>query len=388
MNMNNLKASFPLAVAGLLAAGCKPGGSHAMHAPPPPQVTVAPVEQREIVEWEELTGRTAPVEFVEVRPRVSGHIEAVRFESGQLVKKGDVLFVIDARWHKAEFDRREAEFVMAKVRRDNAEREATRNEQLLASKALSKEEADAREMRFQEARSALLAAEAARNSVKLDLEYTAIRAPIDGRVSRALVTTGNYISGLPGAATLLTTLVSVDPIYVYADMDENALLRFNAASQAGKLAKNGDGQVPVELQLADESGFKREGRIESLDNRLDPQSGSILLRAVFPNPDGRIVPGLFARLRLPASGKAPALLVDEGAIGTDQAQKFVLWVTSSNTAAYRPVKLGSLVNGKRVVREGLQPGERIIVNGLARVRPGMPVVPQEAEKPATTTAQR
>lgn len=364
----------------LLATGCKPGGAagHAMQMPPP-QVTVATVEQRELVEWEELTGRTAPVEFVEVRPRVSGHIEAVRFESGQLVKKGDVLFAIDARWHRADLERREAELAMAHSKLDNAEREAKRNAQLLASKALSKEEADAREARYQEAKASLLAAEAARNFTKLDLDHTEIRAPIDGRVSRALVTVGNYISGLPGAATLLTTIVSVDPVYVYADMDENALLKFNAMSQAGKLAKNGGGNVPVELQLADEQGFSRQGHIESLDNRVDPQSGSIVLRATFPNPDGRIVPGLFARIRLPAGAAAPTLLVEETAIGTDQSQKFVLTLSPTNTAAYRPVKLGPLVNGKRVVREGLQAGDKVIVGLVeARVRPGMPVTPQEA----------
>jgi RND family efflux transporter MFP subunit len=165
---------------------------------------------------------------------------------------------------------------------------------------------------------------------------------------------------------------------VYADLDENALLRFNAASQSGKLAKNGDGRLPVELQLADEPGFSRQGFVESLDNRLDPQSGSIVLRATFPNPDGRLVPGLFARIRFPASAKAPALLIEDAAIGTDQAQKFVLTLTSSNTAAYRPVKLGPLVEGKRVVREGLQAGEKVVLNLVAaRVRPGMPVVPQE-----------
>ena len=346
--------------------------------PPPPQVTVAPVEQQELVEWEELTGRSAAVDFVEVRPRVSGHIDKVLFESGQLARKGDVLFAIDPRWHKAEYERREAELAMARVRMDNAEREAKRNAQLLASKAISKEEADGREARFAEARAALQVAEAGRDTAKLDLEYTQIRSPIDGRVSRALVTAGNYISGVAGAATLLTTIVSVDPIYVYADMDENALLRYNTLTQSGKLATNGDGRVPVELQLADEEGFAHHGYVESLDNRLDTQTGSIVLRTLFPNPAGRIVPGLFARIRLPASAKAPVLLVDETAIGTDQAQKFVLTLTSTNTAAYRAVKLGALVNGKRVVREGLQAGEKIVVNGLARIRPGMPVTPQEA----------
>lgn len=361
----------------IFVTGCKPQASQNAGFPPPPQVSVASVEQRELVEWEELTGRTAPVDFVEVRPRVSGHIEKILFESGQLVKKGDVLFVIDSRWYKADCERREAELAMAQVRTDNAEREAKRTAQLLASKAISKEEADGREARFAEARAGLLASKAARDSARLDLEFTEIRAPIDGRVSRALVTVGNYI-GLASATTVLTTIVSVDPIYVYADMDENALLRFNALKASGRLSAGVDGKVPVELQLGDEAVFVSKGHIESLDNRIDPQSGSIVLRAVFPNADGRIVPGLFARIRLPGAAKAPALLVEETAIGTDQAQKFVLTLTSTNTTAYRPVKLGPLVDGKRVVREGLQPGEKVVLHLVAaRVRPGMLVTPQE-----------
>lgn len=372
----SLFASLVIASLVIAASGCRKPDAQG-HMPPPPQVTIAPVEQQELVEWEELTGRTAAIDYVEVRPRVSGHIEKVLFESGQLVKKGDVLFTIDPRWQKATYEQREAELAMAQVRLDNAERDAKRNAQLLAGKAISKEEADGREAKFAEARAGLLAAKAARDSARLDLEYTEIRSPIDGRVSRALVTAGNYISGIAGAATLLTTIVSVDPVYVYVDMDENALLRYNALNQSGKLDRNKDGKVPVELQLADEQGFAHQGYVESLDNRLDPQSGSIVLRAVFPNPSGRIVPGLFARIRLPGGAKAPALLVDESAIGTDQAQKFVLTLTSTNTTAYRPVKLGTLVHGKRVVREGLQAGEKIVVNGLARVRPGMPVTPVE-----------
>jgi RND family efflux transporter MFP subunit len=225
----------------------------------------------------------------------------------------------------------------------------------------------------------LLAAEAARDSAKLDLEYTTVRSPIDGRVSREMATVGNYVSGIAGNATLLTTVVSVDPIYVYADVDENSLLKFNALARAGTLARNGSGKVPVRLQLADENTFPHEGEIESFDNKLDPQTGSILLRAEFPNPDGRIMPGLFARIRLPASAKHPAVLIEETAIGTDQAQKFVLTLTSSNTVAYRPVKLGPQLSGKRLVREGLQPGEQIVQNlVMARVRPGMPVQPQQA----------
>jgi RND family efflux transporter MFP subunit len=365
-----------IGVLGLAVSGC--GHSAAQQQPPAPTVTVAPVEQRELVEWNEFTGRADAVESVEVRPRVSGHIQEVRFQSGQLVKKGDVLFAIDPRWHKAEFDRREAEYQQAKVHLENAEREAKRTDQLLANRAISTEDAEARIARFQEAKSALLAAEANRNSARLDLEYTEIRAPIDGRVSRALATAGNYVSGVAGVTTVLTTLVSVDPIYVYADVDENSLLKFNALVREKKLGAGESGNIPVELQLADEDGFPHRGRIESFDNRLDPNTGSILLRAVFPNPDGRIVPGLFAHIRVPGSDRHSALLVEEGAIGTDQAQKFVLTLTATNTVEYKPVKLGPLVDGKRIVRSGLQPGEQIVVNGLQRARPGMPVTPQPA----------
>jgi RND family efflux transporter MFP subunit len=337
---------------------------------------VAPVEQREIVEWSEFTGRTEPVDSVEVRPRVSGYIQEVRFQSGQLVKKGDVLFTIDPRWHQAEFDRRQAEAERASVQLDNAKREADRTEQLLASKAISTEEGDARIARRQEAKAALLAAEAARDSAKLDLEYTQVRSPINGRISRALLTEGNYVNGVAGAATLLTTVVSVDPVYVYADMDEDSLLKFNTLAREKKVETNGDGRIPVELQLGDEQAFPHHGYIESFDNQLNPNTGSILLRAVFSNSDGRIVPGLFAHIRVPLSARHQALLVDERAIGTDQAEKYVLALSATNTVVYRSVQLGPFVHGKRVVRSGLQEGEAIVVNGLQRVRSGMAVTPE------------
>ena len=381
----NFRLSAVLSAVALaaLVAGCGKGA--AQQQPPPPTVSVAAVERREIVEWAEFTGRTEAVESVEVRPRVSGYIQQVKFQSGQLVKKGDVLFVIDPRWHQATYDQRKAEFEQAKVRLDNAKRESDRTAQLLASKAISTEEGDGRQARYNEAKAGLLAAQAALDSAKLDLDYTQVVAPISGRVSRALLTEGNYVSGVAGGNTLLTTLVSVDPVYVYTDIDENSLLQFNALVKAKKLETNGDGNVPIELQLADESGFAHRGYIESFNNRLDANTGSILLRAVFENADGRIVPGLFARIRLPLSEKHPVLFVEERAIGTDQAQKYVLSLSATNTVEYRAVKLGSIIDGKRVVRSGLNAGEKIVVNGLQRVRPGMPVTAETvtASEPVT-----
>jgi RND family efflux transporter MFP subunit len=386
--MRNVRVGAVIGIFGLFVAGCgKGGGEQQAQQMPPPKVTVAPVTQKKVVEWEVFTGRTEAVETVEVRARVSGHIQEVGFQSGQLVKKGDVLFVVDPRWHQAEYERRNAEYEQAKVRLETAEREARRTEQLLASKAISVEEAEGRQSRFSEAKAGLLAAEAARNFAKLDLDYTEVRAPIDGRLSRALVTPGNFVSGMAGGATLLTTIVTVDPVYVYADFDENSLLRYNDLIRQKKLPAGESGKVPVELQLGNEEGFPHRGYIESFDNRLDAGTGSILLRAVFPNNDGTIVPGLFARIRVPLSERYEALLVDESAIGTDQALKFVLTLSSSNTVEYRKVDLGPIIEGMRVVRSGLKAGEEIVVNGLARVRPGMPVTAERAAVAKDETPQ-
>ncbi len=347
------------ATAGFIT-GC--GKAAAQQPMSPPSVTVAPVEEKEVVEWSEFTGHAEAVDSVEIRPRTSGYIQEVRFQSGQLVKKGDVLFVIDPRWNQAVFDQRQAEY-------DQAKSEYDRTEHLLKNNAISAEEADGRKARYEEAKAAL-------DSARLDLEYTEVRAPIDGRVSRALLTEGNYVSGTAGSASLMTTIVSVDPVYVYADIDEDALLKFNELVAAKKLGASDGGKIPVELQLADESNYPHTGFIESFDNQLDPNTGSILMRATFDNADGKIVPGLFARVRIPLSERHEAVLIDERAIGTDQANKFVLTLTSSNTVAYRPVELGPLIDGKRVIRSGLEAGEKIVVNGLQRVRPGSPVTPE------------
>jgi RND family efflux transporter MFP subunit len=362
-------SGFAPLVAAMFITGCGHGASQQQM--PPPHVTVAPVEQKDVVEWSEFTGRVQPVEAVDVRPRVSGYIQEVRFHSGQLVNKGDVLFVIDPRWNQAVFDQRQAEY-------DQAKHEEDRSASLLADKAISTEESDARKAHYEEAKAAL-------DSARLDLEYTQVRAPISGQVSRELLTVGNYVNGVAGGASLLTTIVSVDPVYVYADVDEDSYLKFNALVHSNELGNDDEGKIPVEMELADESGFPHTGHVESFDNHLDPNMGTILLRAVFTNDDGSLVPGLFAHIRIPLSDRHPAMLVNERAIGTDLSQKFVLVLTPTNTVAYQPVQLGPLVEGQRIIRSGLQPGDEIVVDGLERVRPGMPVSADKQLTQSTST---
>lgn len=363
-------------VAGSFVALDGHGHSTAPPAPQAPAVTVAMVRQKDIVEWDEFTGRTEAMESVEVRPQVSGYIREVRFQSGQLVKKGDVLFVIDPRWHQADYDRLQAEAERAKAQLENAKREADRTPHLLTNHAISTEEGETRQSQYEEAKAALAAADAARDYAKLDLEFTQVRAPIDGRVSRALITEGNYVTGGSGAGTVLTTVVSVDPVYVYADVDEDSFLKFSALAAGGKIAPDAEGHTPVRMELADEDDFVHQGYVESFDNHLDENTGTILVRAVFSNPDGRMVPGLFARIRLPMSDKHAAVLVSDRAVGTDQARKYVLTLTATNTVAYQGVELGPEIDGERVIRSGLRAGDRIVVNGMQRVRPGMAVVPE------------
>lgn len=340
---------------------------------PPPQVTVSPVEQQTFTDHRELLGRVDARETVEIRPRVSGHIDDVRFQAGSVVEKGDVLFVIDPRWYRAQANLAAAAVERAKVRLTIAESEAKRTEGLLARRAVSVEESETRTSRLAETRTELLAAEAALATANLDLEHTEIRSPIRGKISRALVTPGNLVS----SANLLGTVVSTGDVYVYADVDETTALTFDRLRKEGAIASN-DGKVTVRMQVGDEEGFPHQGFIESADNRVDPATGTLVYRMVFPNPGETLVPGLFARIHLPVSPPEPALLVSERSIGTNQSQKFVLTVSPDNTVAYRTVKLGPVINGKRVIREGIANGDRVIVNGLQRVTAGMTVEPAVA----------
>jgi len=342
-------------------------------------VTVAKSERRQITDDLTVTARIDAIHSVELRPRVSGHLTEVRFVAGQLVHQGDVLFVIDRRWYKADYDRTTAEVARATAHLGNAQRISHRSDELLRNHTISQEEADARRSELEEAAAALKSAEAARDVAELNYTQSEVRAPITGRISRALVTEGNYASGVDGYNTLLATIVSVDPVYVYATLDEAAYLRLTHFQTGGQLPLDEQGKLPVQMELMDEEGFPRTGWIESFDNRVNADTASLLVRAVFPNPDGRLTPGLFARVQIPVSPRHPALLISETAVGTDQGQRFVLVVDNDDRAQYRKITLGDTIDGKRVVSSGVAPEDRIIVDGIARVRPGMKVAPQSPQ---------
>lgn len=368
----------------LLIAACGktpqagPGGQM-----PPAPVTLAPVEQKALVEWEEFTGRVEPVETVELRPRVAGYITEVHFQAGELVKKGDILFTIDQRPFQTKLRVATAEVQRAEASALAAKREYDRVSALLAAKAIAPEQGEMRESMFRQGEAALESAKATQHSAEIEMEHTEVKAPISGRISRAITTTGNFVTA---GTTLLTTIVTVDPVYVYTDIDENSLLRLQALQRDKKLFTNSEGKVPVELQLSNEKDFPHKGHVESFDNRLDASTGSMILRAVFSNTDGSLTPGLFARVRLPMTSEYQALLVDEKSILTDQANKFVLGVDDKNISVYKPVVIGPSINGKRIIRSGLSAGDKIIINGQARLpQPGMPVAPVEAP-PAKATA--
>ncbi|HEX2833170.1 MAG TPA: efflux RND transporter periplasmic adaptor subunit [Thermoanaerobaculia bacterium] len=357
--------------AGLLAAvlltRCARTDAQPANTPPPPSVTVAPVLEREITEWDEFTGRLEAVQSVAVRPRVSGYVAAVRFDEGALVKRGDLLFEIDARPFQTEVDRLRAELARAKATVERATNELQRADNLAADNAMSPEERGRRVGFARESEAQVAAVEAALRAAELNLEFTRVTSPIDGRVSRAIVTQGNLVSSGPGEATLMTTVVSVDPIYATFEADEQTYLKYgDVARRAG---------LPIRMALANDNDFPREGKMDFLDNQVNPATGTIRGRAVFSNDDRALTPGLFVRLRLPGNGKFNGLLVQDRAIGTDLDKRYV-YVVEDGKVAYREVELGPIVDGLRVVRSGLEAGDVVVVNGLQRVRPGAPVTPQ------------
>jgi membrane fusion protein, multidrug efflux system len=327
-----------------------------------PEVDVATVVQKTITDWQTYSGRLQAVDKVDVRPLVSGTIVAVNFQDGALVKKGDVLFVIDPRPYQAEVDRAAAQLAAAQSRAGYAQSDWERAQRLIGDNAIAKRDYDEKQNNAREASANVKAAQAALEAAQINLGYTKIVAPVSGRVSRAEITLGNVVNAGASAAPL-TTLVSVSPIYAEFDADEQTYLQY--ISQV----KN-DSKVPVELGLANETGYSRKGVIQSVDNRLDTSSGTIRVRARFDNTDGALVPGLYARVKVGGSEPHAALLIDDAAIGTDQDKKFVFVVDKDDHVVYREIQQGDLQGNLRVVKGGLHAGDRIVVNGTQRVRPG------------------
>ena len=360
-----------LAIAGLAGAGitgCADATSDdapAAAAPGAPPVTSAVVIQRPVTETQEFSGRLEAIEVVAIRPRVSGYITAVNFKPGAEVKKGEVLFVIDPRPYQAEADRTKAVAAAAQARAGLARLELQRAELLLADKAIAQREFDERAAGQKELDASVRAAQAEHETARLNLAYTRVTSPINGRVSKAEITLGNLVD----ATAVLTSVVSLERIYASFDGDESTYLRVSRRTNAGQ-------PVEVKVGLAGEEGFPHSGKLEFVDNQLDSRSGSVRMRATLANADRALAPGLFARVQIAGGAPTPQILIVDRAINTDQDRKFVYVVDKDGKAEYRSVKLGPLDDGLRIVREGLKPGEKIVVNGLQRVRPGAPIAAQ------------
>lgn len=371
--MNHFPASWRscllISLTAVLAA-CGGGGGPPEF--PPPQVEVAPVLQQEVTEWDQFSGHIEATDTVELRPRVSGYLEQMHFIEGGQVSKGDLLFTIDAREYRATLDTAKADLARARTRHELARTEAARAEKLARVRAISAEELEQRNGEVQQAASDIAAAQARVRQAELNVEFAQITAPIDGRIGAATVKPGNLVQA---GQTVLTTLVSIDPVYVVFEGDEGVFLRYQALAREGQRPDR-DAYNPVRVGLANDEGFPREGELVFVDNQLDPRTGTIRARALLPNPDGGMIPGMFARVELLGRNAYPALLIDELAILTDQDRKYVYVVGADNTAQRRDIQLGRQFAGMRAVTGGLEAGDRVVVNGTRKIfYPGAAVQP-------------
>ena len=356
----------------LLLVGCDNSAAQNA-APPAPAVNAADVVVKSISQWDSFNGRIEAVESVQLRPRVSGYIDKVNFTDGQEVKKGEVLFTIDDRTYRAALEQAQATLERAKTQASLARSEANRTDKLINTNLVSREEWEQRRAAAIQAQADIRAAQAAVDAAQLNLDFTKVTAPIDGRASRALITSGNLVTA-GDSASVLTTLVSQKTVYVYFDVDESTYLHYQNLARRGQGASSNHTALPVEIGLAGEEGYPHQGKVDFLDNQLAPSTGTIRMRALLDNAQRQFTPGLFARVRLPGSAEFQATLIDDKAVLTDQDRKYVYIVDKEGKAQRRDITPGRLADGLRIVQQGLKPGDKVIVDGLQKVfMPGMPV---------------
>ncbi|MEQ0827498.1 efflux RND transporter periplasmic adaptor subunit [Enterobacter dykesii] len=353
-------------------------------APPAPAVSAADVVVKSISQWDSFNGRIEAVESVQLRPRVSGYIDKVNYTDGQEVKKGEVLFTIDDRTYRAALEQAQANLARAKTQASLAQSEANRTDKLVNTNVVSREEWEQRRSAATQAQADIRAAQAAVDAAQLNLDFTKVTAPIDGRASRALITCGNLVTA-GDTASVLTTLVSQKTVYVYFDVDESTYLHYQNLARSGQGASSNHTALPVEIGLTGEEGYPHQGKVDFLDNQLTPSTGTIRMRALLDNAQRQFTPGLFARVRLPGSAEFKATLIDDKAVLTDQDRKYVYIVDKEGKAQRRDITPGRLADGLRIVRQGLNPGDKVIVEGLQKVfMPGMPVNAKTVAMTATS----